>query len=150
MKFVYTQYDIKPTRTNPTGVVYRPEVLLRVIGPKGDAHILALIDSGADETVLPLSMAEEVGASLFYSEAALVVGVAGTPFEYIPGEVEMELISSGPPIRWRTCVAFARFEDSESECAVLGHTGVLQFFTATLHGDVFHGALEPNADLPTP
>ena len=48
MIFGYIKYQVEPSPTNPTGIVRRPEVHLRVIGVKSDEFIMALADTGAE------------------------------------------------------------------------------------------------------
>ena len=42
MNFAYTKYEIQPSSTNPSGIIHRPEVMLRVVGKSGDTHLMAL------------------------------------------------------------------------------------------------------------
>lgn len=148
MNFVYTKYEIQPSSTNPSGIIHRPEVMLRVIGQIGEAHLMALVDTGADECVLPLSVGEAVGALLSPDETILASGVGGHLLELIPGDVEFELVSGEDSYRWQVRVGFARFENPEDECAILGHVGALELFTATFDGENHRGALVPNTDFP--
>jgi len=45
MNFAYTKYEIQPSSTNPSGIIHRPEVMLRVIGQTGEANLIALVDT---------------------------------------------------------------------------------------------------------
>jgi hypothetical protein len=125
MKFAYTKYEIEPSSTNLSGIIHRPEVMLRVIGQTGDAHLMALLDTGADECVLPLAVGEAIGARLSPDETILASGVGGNLLELIPGDVEFELLSGEESYRWPVRVGFARFENPEDECTILGHVDAL-------------------------
>ena len=145
MNFAYTKYEIQPSSTNPSGIIHRPEVMLRVIGESGDAHLMALLDTGADECVLPFSVGEAVGARLSPNETILASGVGGDLLELVPGDLKFELVSGEESYRWQIRVGFARFENPEDECALLGHVGALELFTATFDGENHRGTLVPNA-----
>ena len=43
------------------GVLHRPEVPVSIGGPLGKLSLLALVDTGADESILPFSLARELG-----------------------------------------------------------------------------------------
>ena len=77
MKFPYQRYTVTPSPSVPDGILYRPEVPLRVIGSIGDASFLALVDSGADETLLPCSMGEAIGVRIDDSTQSQVAGIGG-------------------------------------------------------------------------
>ena len=122
--------------------------MLRVIGQTGDAHLMALLDTGADECVLPLSVGEAIGARLSPDETILASGVGGNLLELIPGDVEFELVSGEESYRWQARIGFARFENPEDECTILGHVGALELFTATFDGENHRGTLLPNTAFP--
>jgi hypothetical protein len=81
-------------------------------------------------------------------ETILASGVGGNVLPLIPGDVEFELINGEECYRWRVRVGFARFETAEDECAILGHVGALEHFTATFDGEEHRGTLVPNASFP--
>lgn len=94
----------------------------------------ALVDTGADHTVLPLSIAENVGAELFYDERDAAKGISGHEIAIISGRVHLELLSDDETCAWTAVVGFADFATPEDECGVLGHAGCLEFFSATFDG----------------
>jgi hypothetical protein len=49
MLFAYRKYRIKRTPVFPGGILYRPEVLVHVIGPAGDVFLRGLVDSDCFE-----------------------------------------------------------------------------------------------------
>jgi hypothetical protein len=109
---------------------------------------MALVDTGADECVLPLSVGEAIGVRLNPDETILASGVGGDLLELIPGDVEFELLTGEESYRWQARVGFARFENPEDECAILGHIGALELFIATFDGENHCGTLLPNATFP--
>ena len=64
MKFRYKRYEVPPSQAFPEGVLYRPEFPIRIIGSAGEASIRVLADTGADQTLLPRSVGNAIGASL--------------------------------------------------------------------------------------
>ena len=148
MKFRYTTYQCEPSAANPAGVIVRPKVLLNIVGPKGDLFDLALVDTGADHTTLPMSIAEELGIELIDEHATRSSGFSGEEIETIPGNVELAILGPDTEVRWRTCVYFARFPDETKEGCILGHVGGLQFFAALFDGEEAELTLTANAQLP--
>jgi hypothetical protein len=148
MIFNYNTYVVDASPTNRIGVVRRPEVLLRVRVGKSVRSVLALVDTGADESVLPLSLAERIGAAIDTSKAVQAAGVGGQIIELLPAIVDLEVTNSLDSYKWRAVVGFARFDNAEDECAILGHVGALEFFTATFDGEAYRLTLLPNATFP--
>jgi hypothetical protein len=148
MNFGYTKYEVAPSPTNPSGIVYRPEILVRVIGSTSEALLMALIDTGADECVLPESLAEVIGVTLDQMHTVRATGVGGHPIDLVPGDVEFELSDDTQRCRWSIRVGFARFEHPEDECAILGNVGALEYFTATFDAVGQCGSLAVNSRFP--
>jgi hypothetical protein len=148
MNFQYTKHMVEPSPTISEGVVYRPEVVLRVAGKNSDLYLAALVDTGADETILPLSVAAEIGVDLDTDRMSLAGGVSGQHIELVPGKVELELLGTPDRYRWSSVISFARFDSPDDECAILGHAGALQYFTATFDGKRHRGSLVPNRTFP--
>jgi len=69
MRFRYASYEVDPSPTVPSGVAYRPEVTIDVIGPRRMETIQALVDTGSDETVIPASPANAIGVQLDHTSA---------------------------------------------------------------------------------
>lgn len=74
------------------------------------------------------------GAELFEDEPDAAKGFSGHEIEIFPGKVELELLSEDTSYQWTAIVGFAKFASSEDECSLLGHTGCLEFLTATFDG----------------
>ena len=104
MTFDYTAYDVEPSPTNPIGIVWRPELVLRVIGEHSEEFVMALVDTGADESVLPLSLAKNIGVAVDASKSIPAAGVGGQLIELLPGSVELEIGDGSESYRWRAVV----------------------------------------------
>lgn len=64
MRFNYTALLSSAPDTGEPVVIFRPEIRLTVHGPSGSGDFLALVDSGADNTILPESIARALGIPL--------------------------------------------------------------------------------------
>lgn len=148
MRLPYVEYQIPPSATIPSGVIRRPELLVRVSSGGQGAYLLALLDTGADETVLPRSLGELLGVEVDERSRSRACGIAGQEVSVSPGTVEFEITGDGKTYRWRAVVGFVDFDDPRHETAVLGHAGCLDYFTVTFDGEQHAFEIVPNGSLP--
>jgi hypothetical protein len=148
MKWLYHPYAVDKSRICPSGVVFRLEAKLCVRGATGEAIVRALIDTGADHTLLPISISRDVGAELFPQERDAAKGVGGHEIAVIPGRVQLELISDEESRAWDAVIGFAQFDNPEEECSILGHSGCLEYFLAAFDGVTQVVELTPRAIPP--
>lgn len=131
MKFRYGRYEVDPTPAQPgVTVVYRPVIPLRLIGQSGGATFYGLLDTGADETLIPAAMAELVGLAVDPAQTSIVLSASGE-MRVRYGEVTIEAGQGKVLHRWRTTVGVV--EQTWNE-ALLGHAGFLRYFDVTLCG----------------
>jgi hypothetical protein len=128
--------------------VYRPVIPVRVIGPLGAKDLIALVDTGSDDTLLPRSVGDAVGAMIDDNQKSNVTGFGAQRVPVAPGDVELELSDGQDAYRWPATVSFVSFADPNDEIAVLGHAGFLEFFTATFDGGARTLELVANARFP--
>jgi len=148
MKWAYRGYAVDKSRICPTGKVFRPEAKIRVGGPAGDAYLRALIDTGADHSILPISVAKDIGVDLNIEESDYARGVSGHEIVIIPGQVELELLGVEESYRWKAVVGFAEFENAAVECSLLGYAGCLEFLLADFDGQKKVVELTKRANFP--
>jgi hypothetical protein len=148
MKWNYRQSEVESSRICPSGIVYRPVARLRIGGSNGNAYLRALIDTGADHTLVPFSIAEDVGAELFEDEHNSVEGISGHEIAVVPGRVHLELLDDVGSLQWTTVIGFAKFASPDDECSVLGHAGCLEYFHAAFDGMERVVELTLRGDLP--
>jgi hypothetical protein len=132
MNFPYTAYSVEPTPTQPdVTVVYRPVIAIRIVGPAGETRFRGLLDSGADETVLPKALADVVGVVVDPLQTGTADSASG-PMAVNYGRVTLELEKGRERYRWNTMVAIA---DQPWQEAILGHIGFLRHFDVEFRGE---------------
>jgi hypothetical protein len=144
MRFRYASYEVDPSATTPDGVLYRPEVVVDVIGPKGFATIQALADTGSDETILPASVAQAMGARLDRAAVSEASAVGGHVVQLVPGTVTLRLSQGDEAYQWSATVGFLEVSQPEDEVALLGYAGFLEFFRATFDSQNYELDLTPH------
>jgi predicted aspartyl protease len=148
MKFSYREYVSIFPGTNDYRLILRPVMTIRVVGPNADARWDALVDSGADETLFPLSLADVLGVELDQELVSEAAGISGDRLKIQYGDVELRIESDTETVAWKTTVGFVDFGSARDEVIILGHGGCLDFFTAIFDGENAELELIPNALLP--
>ena len=113
----------------PHGVLYRPEVPIRVIGSTGEVSLFILADTGADETLLPRSVGELVGAEIDEHRFGPCPGSVVKKWGSCWPKSLFALASRGTVHHWRAKVGLVDFANPDEETAVLGHVGFFDHFT---------------------
>jgi hypothetical protein len=147
MKFPYTLNLVESIDTGDEIVVLRPEVPLRIYGPTGHVDVIALVDSGADNSIFPTSVATNLGIETTPGTGPSATAFGGQQIALSFAEVDLELSDqNGTAVRWRARLYFADF--ATENAVILGHEGFLDYFTATFFGSDCVLDVEPNDDLP--
>jgi hypothetical protein len=148
MKFRYEPtYTLAPETGEPM-IVLRPEIDVRVFGPKGSGIFRALIDTGADNTVLPKSVADVCGIITDSGIGPSMETFGGHKLPTRFGNVTLEIAEGGEKVRWETRVQFFDFDTPDSETLIMGHAGMLDYFSAEFDGWNAELTLKANDDLP--
>lgn len=146
MRFDYTTIVSSAPDTGELVVIFRPEIRLTVHGPLGSGDFVALVDSGADNTILPVSIASALGIPLTSGKGPTAKAFGGQEIALSYADIELQLIHAQGRLRWLARVYFA--ENADEETLILGHHGFLDYFTATFIGEDCALDLEPNSYLP--
>ena len=101
-----------------------PIIPFRVISDQGDAVLYGLLDTGADETLLPMAIAEVLGVNLDPRNRGTVLSASGE-MSVVYGDISLEIGRGRARYRWHTTVGFL---SQPLEEALLGHRGFLQYF----------------------
>lgn len=127
MKFEYQQFVSPMPGSSDFQLILRPIIEVRFFGAEKSILYDALIDTGADETLLPMRLAEELGVSLTPELMGQSASFIGEPIETRFGEIEMEISDGLHFARWKTVVSFADFGAAKDPIAILGHGGFLDY-----------------------
>jgi hypothetical protein len=149
MRFDYASSISAAADTGEPIAVFRPEIRITLHGPNGVEDIDALVDTGADNTILPESVARHLGIPLVRATGPAAQAFGGHELALSYADVELEIVHPSGSLRWFAHVYFAAAaHDDEDQVALLGRDGVLEYFTANFIGDEFALELEPNEYLP--
>ena len=149
MRFDYSTVVSLAPDTGEAFVIFRPEVPITLHGPKGSDSFLALVDTGADNTIFPESIAHDLGFPLIPGEGPAARAFGGQKVSLSYADVDLELVHTDEILQWKSRVYFLSGAGDE-DTLILGHQGFLDFFTATFIGEECALELVPNSYLPTP
>jgi hypothetical protein len=128
MIFKYSQY---PT---PKGkLIYRPVIDIIFQNKKKFILVEAVIDSGADYTILPIEIAGELNIKLDKKSKETFTGAGKNPFNVYksPVKIEHRIRQKGHrDYTWKSIVYFAESQPT----ILLGQHGFLDQFVVTLNG----------------
>ncbi len=84
------------------GEVLEPTIPVTVVGPKQDIEVLMLIDSGADISLLPASIAELIGLQLDMKNQREVYGLGegGVPYVLSPVTLRIRDVETSVRVAW--------------------------------------------------
>lgn len=150
MKFYYRPSVAVAPISGDGVMLLRPTIEVEVHGPSGRRTMNALVDTGADLTIFPLSLAQQLGIDVSPSDEPTTTDFSGTVLTLEEGKAEFELNSpeGDETLRWNAVIQFIDFGDPDDDTAVLGHVGFLNYFTAVFDGEQASLELIPNGALP--
>ena len=143
IQFDYERYLIFDSKSKRRVPIRRPVARIRVTGSIGSEEILAWVDTGADLSMLPLSLAEPLGITLQADDQELILGVGREPVLIWHATVNLGLITPGGGPSWAARVGF-----HSGYQALLGHAGFLDHFTARFNRRAKTLTLTPNGTAP--
>lgn len=88
MKFPCRAHIGLSPETGDSQILLRPEVLVKIVGPVWSEAFLGLVDSGADNTALPTSVADRIGIALRPAKGPSGAAFDGHELEFQVGQVE--------------------------------------------------------------
>ncbi len=126
--------------------IYRPIVMLDVASPAGRfVNVDVLVDTGADVSLLPNSMASKLGILLPAIPEFPIGSPIGSTTTYRLAEVCLELRRPPEILRWKTSVGFV---DRKLPYAILGTRGFFEFFRLNYDASQQMFDLDPVGVLP--
>jgi hypothetical protein len=129
-------------------LILRPEIPITASGPAGAAAYTGLVDTGSDITILPLSAAVFLGVEARPAPGPAASVFGGHEAQLLEGEITFQIQDANETVRWRDTVCFFDFSDRGEETVILGHSGFLDYFTATFDGKAGALTLVANDELP--
>lgn len=144
MRFPYQNYPV-PGIGRPNAIVRRPKVWIRAIGPIGDFSFYGLVDTGADDILLPDRFGQAMGVVIQPNMHAPVGGIIGAGMVARFGMIDLELRRGGTVYRWSALAGF-----HPGNAAILGTLGMLEHFRASFNHSLGHFHLIPTGNLPAP
>jgi hypothetical protein len=145
IRFPYQSFPVRGTRGAGYDTLHRPMIPIRAIGAAGDDDLRSLVDTGADDTLLPDLLIGLLGVTIRLGDQAVIVGIEGSTTVVRYGTVDLEIPGPGGRYRWSARVGFhASFR------VVLGHSGFLDYFTASFNGRSRQLTLTPNGTASAP
>jgi predicted aspartyl protease len=110
----------------------RPVVGITVIGPTDSRYVHGLLDTGADDTLFPEALAQKIGIDLSNAPTLTGAGFGMVAHPVRLAEVVLRLTDCREQREWKALVGFTA---AKMRQPLLGYAGLLQFFSATFHGD---------------
>ena len=107
------------------------------------------MDTGADETLFPRSLAEVLEGELDQQRTSEAADISGDRLKIHSGDVEFPIAVGREVVAWTTTVGFVEFGSSDDEVMVLGHSGCLDDFTSIFDGKKAELELVPNQPPPS-
>jgi hypothetical protein len=92
---------------------------IAVRGSLGTAYARALVDTGADHSLLPFSVAEDMGADLFQEEDGAASGIGGHEIAIVPGREDLGPLSEGEFFNGKRLLALRNSHRSTMNAAFL-------------------------------
>jgi hypothetical protein len=134
--FRYTLHPVNQPIVSLGGRMVRPKpiVALSLTGPAATVPLDGLVDTGADDIVVPETVATMLGIDLSGAPTIQATGANRSPIPVRFAEATRRLSDGQESREWRAWVGFT---SSPMRWGLLGFAGFLQFFTA-----VFDGARE--------
>lgn len=135
--------SVSPETGEPQ-VIVRPMLKVHVYGSRQDGEYFGLVDTGADNTILPSSFATKLGIETSPCEgpAPTAYGGANIPVRF--GDVEFEVSDSEDSYRWVGRVLVYEIAGDGEELIVFGYQGFLEEFLASFDSETETLELIPN------
>ena len=123
MKFPYSSLIAAAPDSDDYVVFRRPELPVTIVGPAGWVTLIALADTGSDNTIFPKSVADYLRIPLQPMPGGSASVIGGQRVELLSGDVALRLEAEGAIVQWSTPVFFFDFSSPEEETVILGHAG---------------------------
>jgi hypothetical protein len=103
-----------------------------------------VFDTGSDDTIFPLALAQRLGIDLSNAPTGQALGIGGGTVTFHYAQVLLRLSDGVEHAEWSALVGFAPISMRRG---LLGRTGFHQFFDVTYRGEAREVALLPNGSF---
>jgi hypothetical protein len=141
IRFPYKPLLVHGTRAGTYATVFRPMIPIHLFGPAGRHELTGMVDTGADDTLIPERFIGRLGVVILPGDYAATGGIEGSMALVRYGTIDLAIPGAGGDYRWSAKVGF-----HAGEKVVLGHGGFLEYFTANFNGRGRHLTLTPNGN----
>src|SRR5579883_2408180 len=140
-RFPYEKIQASPSFADPVPFIYRPTIPLTIYGLTKVYLTKGLLDTGAEETILPRSLLDgrELDPAIRMGEVDELRGADGRLFEVTYGTVDLAVKLRRKTYRWHAKVAFHVGRNE----VLLGDAGFLRYFVATFNRPALYTTLKP-------
>lgn len=121
----FVEFPLSPIR-GKEGIVPEPIVPVGVFTSHGVKYFAFLVDSGADFTLLPKSLAEEIGINLRRCRTSLTLGIEGRGIKIYHAKLQIRI---GDWTSWVRCA----FANHDRIPPLLGRLDLFSRYTITFH-----------------
>jgi hypothetical protein len=148
--FPFRPCDVEPSPAHPSNRIWRPIVPIRIVGRSGTQRLFGHLDTGADETKLPMEVASNLGIEIDPQQPARFQGLGGQQAKGFYGEdVCLELRQGQKSYRWLIAkIAFLYdppdANEEEKITITLGHVGFFRYFNVAFDHQRSRVKIRPN------
>ena len=145
LRFPYVQLTLRrPVPTLAGMIRHVPVLIVGVAGPSGLTATRFRIDSGADDTILPSSVAAQLGVDLSAAPTAEAESANGAIVRYRCARVTLRISDGIEYCQWDAVVGFVPIS---RQSGLAGHAGFLNYFDVELLGGL-EFTLKPTSQFP--
>ena len=110
MKFLYAPLISAAPDGGDFLLILRPEIPITIVGPSGSATYSGLVDTGSDNTILPLAIAQELGIPVQPAPGPPATVFSGSRVQLLIGEATLRLQHENETVEWKDTVCFFDFK----------------------------------------
>lgn len=85
------EFPFKKVQTKDLGQILLPVIRVTLIGPKQSVYVTMILDSGADISMIPYSVGEEIGLELDMKTRSEVHGIGEGTVPRVLGQVKLRI-----------------------------------------------------------
>lgn len=146
MRFLYRKYQRGTAPGFPDGIVYRPRIPIVIKTDTEPVPFDALVDTGSDQTIFPISGLEAFGVQINKKSTSQVLTLHGQPDTLYEGEnIQLALYINDHAYEWPAVVWFST---NINAVPILGYSGFLEYFRAVFDGEKRELEIVPNKKFP--